>query len=816
MFPSYFKISFRSLKAHRLNSIINILGLSIGISCALIISFIVKYQLSFDSFHTYSDNIYRVVRVSLVEGETEYRTGTSWPLSSALKQDIAVLKDITSMIYFGGMQVDIINNDGKSVNKFHEKSGCVFVDDSFFNIFDFEDAPIIWIHGNSQNALSDPFSVVLTESMALKYFGKDMPLGKSLKLNQEVDVVVTGVISDLPSNTNFPFTLLVSYSTLHQIFDERTFENWHSVSDSHQTYIILPDGTSKSEMEKLIADVHEKYVGEEFARYRTYPLQSLNEVHSDSRFGNYSHSFTSKKSIWTLALVGIFLLVVVCINFVNISIAGSVGRSKEIGLRKVIGGNRNQIAFQYLMETFILTSIAALAAVLIAELLKPRLQLLFDFDVNGPFIFHPFVVIILISIILLVTIVAGLYPAIVISGFPPTSILGKSVSMRIGHKIKLSNALVLVQFTITLILVTFTLIVFQQMQYFNNVDLGFEKEAVINVSLPDNNPSLLNNLKNDLLAQSEIENVSFSSTLPSGLQRNRGYMDIKRTNSDSREGIIYEYQSADPEYLELYNIKLIAGRNISMNDTNQSVLINRTLLNKLGYRNPEESIGTQVDMNLDKPITIVGVMEDFHDSSLKDDFGKIGIIYNPDHFQVASIKLVLPNNGLNSADVKKALTSIENSWTSIYPDNVFEYDFLDKNIEAFYKVEQQFSQMFQYLSIIFLVIGCLGLYGLISFIINKKMKELAIRKIMGASTLSVLVMLLRNYLYLVLFAFVVASPIVYYFISDWLEKFAYHISLKWWHFFLPPALLLITALITISRHALKAARSNPSETLRYD
>jgi putative ABC transport system permease protein len=816
MFRNYLKIALRNLISNRINSSVNIIGLALGITSTLIIAFIINYELGYDAFHSHSDQIYRVVRVSQVEGETEYRTGTSWPLSPAIKNEIASLQHMTYMMYWGGVEIDFIPQDGSSINKFQEDKGCAFVNESFFEIFDFKNAGVKWLSGDPKTALDKPNSVVLTESLARKYYGNEMAMGKSFQINQIIDVTVTGVISDLPSNTNLPFTLICSYSTIYDLLGKQFTESWASVSDSHQTYIILPEGMLKSEMEREITKVHEKYVNEDIAAMRTYPLQALSEVHKDNRFGNYNNKFTSMNSIWILGIVGVFLLIMISINFINISIANSVSRSKEIGLRKVMGGNRAQIIIQFLVETFTLTVFATIIALIAAELLKAELQNLFEFRVEGLFVTHRFAVLLVLIIILLITISAGLYPAVVQSRYSPIVILKNTISVKLGKSIRLSNALILIQFTFTIMLITGTLIVIQQIKFFNSVDLGFEKDAVINVHLPDNKPSSLSTFKSELLNNSAISEVCYSSSLPSGLNRSRSYMGIKRKGANSDENIVYEYQSIDPEYLNLYKLQLLGGSNLHYSDTNQSVIINQTLMRKLGYAGIEECIGSEVEMGLENPCIITGVLKDFHNQSLKDEFGKIAMVHNPNKFGMVSIKLNLPQNEIKAEYMSHAIQHIQNSWDQVFAERIFDYEFLDKNIEAFYKEEQRISKLLQYLSIIFLLIGCLGIYGLISFIVNKKMKELAIRKVLGASVLNIFNLLLKNYFFLIGFAFLISFPIVHYLMNRWIENFTYHIDLHWWYFIAPPIFVLLVTFITISRNTYLAIKTNPAVTLKNE
>lgn len=816
MLKHYFMIARRNLVANRRNGFINIIGLSMGIGFTLIISFIIRYELSFDTFHSNSDRIYRVVRVSQVEGETEYRTGTAWPLSPTIADEIASMEHMTYMTYWSNVQVDVMEENGRSIKSFNESSGGAFVSEAFFDIFDYRYADVEWLYGDPEIALKNPNSVVLTASLATKYFGEKVPMGKSLTINQELEMVVTGVISDLPANSNFPFTMICSYSTLVPLFNDYVMTSWSSVSDSHQTYIILPEGTTKEEMEAQIARIHLKYAGDELASMRTYPLQPLSEVHRDERFGNYQHKFTSMKNIIILALVGSFLLVMVCINFINISIASSVSRSKEIGLRKVVGGSRTQIVFQFLFETFILIIIGTCIAILAIEGIKPELQQLFGFHVEGLFISHSFVLGLILIIALLLTIAAGLYPALQQSAYTPTVTIQQSFSSKIGRKLRMSNALVLVQFTITLVLVTSTFIVMQQIQFFKSVDIGFEKEAIININLPkDHHASSLSTLRNQFLLNPHIGNISYSSTIPSGLYRGRGYMDIKKKGSTSEESLVYEYQSIDAAYLRLYDMKLLAGKHIPYTDTIRSVIINKNLMKKLGYSNFHECIGSEVDLGYDESCKVIGVINDYYDNSLRNGFGKIAMVHNPSHFSVMSVKLK-PSAISNEETLSNTIKDMETKWNAMFPNDVFDYDFLDKNIEAFYQEEARFYKIFEYISIIVLIIGCMGIFGLISFIVNKKIGEIAIRKVHGASVFSILMLLLKKYVILVIAALIIAVPVVYVAMEQWMENYQYHIQLVWWYFVLPFILVLLITFLTIFRNMIKAIKLNPTVALKYE
>jgi putative ABC transport system permease protein len=816
MIRSYFKISMRSLLTHKGNSFINILGLVIGITAALVILVIIQYELSFDRFHTNADRIFRVVTASLHDGETEYSPGVSYPLPVALENEISSIESITSLHYHRELQVDVLDEKGTTVKKFQESNGCALVEPSFFRVFDFQDTDFKWISGNSETALSEPFSIVLTRSIAEKYFSTQDVVGRTLKIEQQLDFKVTGVIEDLPPNTDLPFTVLLSYSTFYKIQENEMKNDWRSVANVNQCFMTLPKGVDKREIEKQIDHIYAAHVPEEVAQSRTFKLQPLKEIHHDNRYGNFNLRTADKTMLWTLALTGIALLLIACINYVNLATAQSTLRSKEIGIRKVLGSRRRQLIFQFLSEAFLIAFIACLVAVVAAQLVIVQLEPLMNIKLQHYPFLDWFVLKSLLLILLIITLLAGFYPAMMVSGFDPVHAI-KSRLTTPGAGAYLRKALVVMQFTVTQIFIIGTFVVLSQMDFFRNVDLGFNKEGIINVSLPNSNyEGRLEALQHKLQSIASISQVSISSSTPAGLRRASWFTGIRRKEADPNNAIGCEYQSIDHTYLGFYGIKLLAGRNFSAEDSSGYLIINQTLATKAGFASVGESIGQEMVLD-NKLYTVIGVVADFHSRSLKESLETVAFAVHPHMYRLASLKFSSLSGKANASGAfRTTMGKIESVWATTFPETVFDYRFLDENIEAYYMEEIKFSRLLQLFSGVFLIIGCLGLYGLISFVVNRKLKEVAVRKVFGASMVHIMGLISRDYFKLILLAFVIAAPVTYLYMEKWLSNFVYHIEIRWWILVLPGLLVFMVALFAIGGQLLKAARSNPANTLKYE
>jgi putative ABC transport system permease protein len=514
-----------------------------------------------------------------------------------------------------------------------------------------------------------------------------------------------------------------------------------------------------------------------------------------------------------LAIVALFLLITGCINYVNLATAQSTVRSKEIGLRKVMGSNRKNLIVQFLTETFVVVLIAGILALGLASILLTSLQSLLNISLVGYNFVNVFILASLLGIVVFVTLFSGFYPSLMISKFSPVTALKNKLGTDSIGGISLRKILVVAQFTITQMLVIGTFIVIAQMSFFQNVDMGFNREAVINVDLPDRDEVKRNGMANQLRSLSFVSTISFSYTLPSGVNRGRSYRDIGRPEAaSSKDYVIFEYQSADNSFMDLYQIKLLAGRNFTDHDSSTNVLINKSLSKRLQFESPSDAIGQVVKMN-GHQFTVIGVFGDFYSNSLKEGVDNIAIFNEPKSYRTASIKLDL--HGYQGS-LPDAVKQIEKIWSSTYPEYIFDYQFFDDNIKAFYAQEEKYAQLFQLFSFVFLVIGCLGLYGLITFVVNRKGKEVAIRKVLGATINNILIMFSKEYIILIFCSFILATPVAYYVANNWLNNFANKVDLKWWYFVMPGFAVLVLALFVVTTKSFRTASANPVDRLKYE
>jgi putative ABC transport system permease protein len=810
MTGSYFKMAQRSLQANKGTTTINILGLVIGIASALAIISIIRFELSFDTFHTDYKNIYRMVRVSGAD-RSEFRSGIPYAIPPAMK-DISSIKKMTKLEYLGGSNVDVLSADGRFLKQFVEEGGVVTVEPEFFDVIDFAGSPIKWIVGDPKTSLRDPSSVVVTTTIAKKYFGDENPIGQTLRFQKAFDFKVTGIIEDFPSNTDFPFSMLISYSSMPILFNER-MSDWVSVNDGHSVYMVLQDGVDVKDVETQIAELHAANVGKDLAEYRHYFLQPLRDVHFDPNFGTFSGRTITRKTIFALEAIVVCLLAVGCINYVNLSTAQSTLRSKEIGIRKIMGGSRRNLIAQFLAETLIIVFIATFAALGVVSALMPSLVSMLGLQVRINF-FDPFLWITLASIIMVVAICAGLYPALLISRFNPIiAIKNRFATGRIVG-VSLRKTLVVIQFTATQVLAVATFIVVAQMEFFRNVDMGFDRNAtVVTIRILNNEASSLHSFESELRRLPFVENVAKSFTLPSGADRNRNSRNIgKKEATDVQDFQNYEYSAIDENFLDLYGIRLITGRNLTTADSGKNILVNETLMKNLGYGSPQDILGAELKLGGGGLVHVVGVINDYYGNSLKERVDNIALDANVSRYRQVSVRLDLSTD----QNMTEVLAKLEQTWKSIYPEHAFQFRFLDDNIAMFYEQELKYSRLFQLFSAMFVLIGCLGLYGLITFMANRKGKEIAVRKTLGANVSNIIVMFSREYVALISLSFVLAVPIAWYGINEWLTNFNNHIDVQWWLFAAPGVIVLTIALVVVGVKSFYAAMANPVDKLRNE
>ena len=786
MFKNYLLTAFRSIRRNLSFTFLNVIGLGVSIFSCLVIFLVVRNELRFDSYSKKADRTYRVTLNGI-----DFNSNTSLAVLPAMRNDFPELENSTQIFYQSEGQIKI------GQKRFIEKD-YAFADNQFPKVFDLD-----WIEGNPSTALSDPNSVVLTESIAHKYFGKENAIGRTFELDNQFTLKVTGVVKNPPSNTSLPYNFLVSLST--QKFNEGMMKEFYAIPGGSYAFIVIPENYSIHQLEKKIPQFLKKNWGDDIAREAHLPMQPLREIHFDQRYINNIITPVSRDTYWGLAVIAVFIIVMACINFVNLSTAQSVKRSKEVGVRKVLGASKMQLLQQFLGETGMLVFLSVFLGVLAAGIFLPGISQWLDIKLDISQLKEPSVILLLLAISVIVILLAGLYPAFVQSAFNPVESLKSRTGMSF-RGVNLRKGLVLLQFVISQILIVGTLVVAHQMNFFQNEDLGFNKEAVISFDIPDGSKREV--LKQFLQSQPGVADISFSSGSPVVFRNATSFScpDLGITKDD-----VTEVKFVDDRYIDMFGLKLVAGEKITRKfdkDTIPKMVINETLVHKLGLKTAEEAIGKKLLVN-GSPAYVMGVIRDFQSESKHKKRRPCVLLYSSDQFYSASIRL-RPNR------MNQTITQVGKRWSALFPNDVFTYEFIDEHIAAWYKQEAKVYIAFKLFSTLAILIGCLGLYGLVAFAAVQRTKEVGVRKVLGASLLDISALFAKEFMFLIGLAFLISVPVAYYVMYSWLENFAYHVSIGSGIFMVTVAISFMIAGITISFQAVKAALANPIKSLRTE
>lgn len=812
MGTNFFKITWRQLTRNRVYASVNIVGLAIGIACGLVIYKIISYESGFDKYHKNYSNIYRVINQIKPPAEgIVYSEGQAHPLGAAIRNEFPGVKAAMTFYAESG-QVSIENNNG-SFDKYLENEGLAYAEPEIFEIFDFD-----FLAGNPQNAISNTGSVVITSSLAQKYF-KLKPenvaeaLGKSITINNKTTFRVTGVIADIPENTDLPFKIIADYKS--QTASNPYFNNgtdWQEYNSATNCYLLLPGKISPINFDHQLVSFSTKYIGSESPVKQKFILQPLSELHSGNA-GNYGHRRVPEKALFILGFIGLFVIGLASVNFINLSTAQSSKRFKEVGVRKITGGNKFQLISQFMGETLFISYIAALIGVAVAHFLFIYLDDILGYRLNLEILNSRGTILFLITSAFIIGIISGIYPSIIMAGMKPVGNLKNSLpAKKDSDSISVRRILVIGQFVISLILITGTLVMQKQINYFFSAELGFNKEAILITRIPEVKKSKLELLRANLLKYPDIKKISFESTSPMADWRVSNSINYPTIEPNLYMGNL---KTIDENYLELYEIPLIAGRNCSERKNSGEAIVNRKLTQLLGFDDPGSAVGEIFSYGRENmKFTIVGVVEDFHAMSLQQEMDYIilsNVSFNMKEIAVKINPIIANLDGYNSS-----IEKIKKEWETAYPNDVFEYSFLDRKIAGYYNGQTNTFKLIRLFAIIAILIASLGLYGLISFIANQKIKEIGIRKVNGAKISEVMVMLNTAFIKWITIAFVISTPIAWFLMNKWLENFAYKTELNWWIFALAGLLALGIALLTVSFQSWKAATKNPVESLRYE
>jgi len=814
-----FKTAFRSLTRNRNYTIINIAGLAVGIAVCMMIFIIIQFQTSFDDFHSKKDRIYRVLTEShsADAGNISYAKNVPFPMPAGLKAEFPQLEQIAPVYASHNDELQVLDANGTPVKHFKEQSGVFYTSPSFFSMFNF---PLL---AGSYASLKDPNNVLLTKEIAEIYFGDwKTAMGKTIKLTgyysmgaglfqfPPVALKVSGVLATIPANTDFQLKLVVAWGTDFTGDAQYGFQQpgWDGTATDFGCYVLLPPSISVVNFNQQLSAYARKVQSAD--NKDSYIIQPLSAVHYDAEAGNYSNKTISHELINVLWLIAAFILLIACVNFINLSTAQAVNRAKEVGIRKVLGSNKSQLQIQFIVETFLIVTVSVVLAAVITILALPSVNRILELSLTFNILNNPAIILLLLIVTIVVTALAGFYPSLVLSGFNPVNALKSKLTAN-TKGISLRRGLVVFQFIVAQVLIIGTLVIVKQMNYFMNQPLGFDKDALVNVPFrPDSTGTELTDyLRQQLLSVNGVQAVSFSSNSPVE-DDNDLWTELKFDHAIKAADFQAIAKFADNGYVPAYKLQLVAGRNLQASGMTREFLVNESLVKSLGLKKPEEILGKEISMFGDLiKCPVVGVLKDFNDRSFHHNLAPLLITTNSTMYRQAGIKLATSN-------ISSTMQAIEKMWEQAFPDYVYEYKFLDEKIESFYKQENQLATLYKIFAAVAIFLSCLGLYGLASFMAAQRIKEVGIRKVMGATTGNIVYLFSKEFIILIAISFAIATPIAWYYMHQWLQDYAYRINISWWLFAVGGLIAIIIALVTISFQAIKAAMASPVKSLRSE
>ena len=802
--------AFRNIRRKKLLATVNVFGLSIGISACLVIFLIASYELSFDRFQPDRDRIFRLYTVH--SGVTnELYSAIPTGAAAAIKEHFTGIESLTN---FHTRKYNVKVPANTNLRDFGTYDKIMIAGPEYFKVFNYYE----WVVGTPRESLAEPFSVALSEARARIYFGDVDPLsmiGREIQYSDSLIVTVSGIFKDVRQRTDLDFTDIISFSTIEKSWLRQVIQlnAWNSINTSSQLFIKLYPETPLENIEAQIAKLPEIYKAEHNQSNWSYPsrMQPFDDLHFNTELGIFDHSRSvmEKSTLKILLLIAALLLLIASINFINLETAQASGRAKEVGVRKVLGSSRGKLIRRFLSESFILCFFAVALSIVWADL---AMKYFSEYIPQGLVldIREPIVGIFLLSCIAVVTVLAGFYPAFILSSYHPAAALKNIANLNrtAPRSSFFRKCLTVFQFSFAQILIVGTITISVQLNYMSNKDLGFNSNAVIWVNTPwDSEKDKRLALRNELEQLPEVERSSINSMPPIAW----GTLS-STTNFDNGKGVVahaFNEKNGDTSYIGVYGIKLLAGRNLLPIDTSREYLINETFMRNLGFTEPHEVVGE----TLGERHSIVGVVQDFHTGSLHSAIPPTVISYDGEGTGFA-IKLFTPRN--RTSDLRPAVEKVELAFSKIFPDEKFQYSFLDERVKRFYETEERTAKLARAATGIALLISCLGLFGLSTFSVVQRTKEIGIRKVLGATVRNIWFLLSRDFLVLVLLACLLSAPVAYYVAEWWLEGFAYRTDITAWIFIMSAVISLIVAFMTMSFRTVRAAQSDPVKSLRYE
>lgn len=793
MIQNYLLVAFRNIARHSSYTIINVLGLALGMTCALMIFLLVSHHLSYDTNHPELDRVYRIVTEQHRE-QVSYTNSVPSPLGKNLRDDYTFTEKVARVATFGDELVYVTENG--QTKKFIEPNVSLAEAD-FFEIFS-----IPMLHNEDvRKILVDPNTAIITENVAKKYFGTTDAIDRVFRVGTRGEYKVVGIMKNIPDNTDLRSEVYLPYVGL-KAFNAWMAEDdaWGGITSSMKAYVRLKPGVNTTDVEEAMFGYVAKFRPNS-KNVHHYKLQPMSDVHFNANYGGPMGT----RTIIALSIIGFFLIITACVNFVNLATARASSRSREIGVRKVLGGVRLQILWQFMAETFLITFVSIVIAIAITSALIPLFNEQFHARLSLELFRDWRVLAFIPTLLLFVTFVAGFYPGIILSGFQAAQALKGKLSQLKAGGMNLRRALIITQFSISQVLVIVLIVVVYQVHYSTTENLGFDRDAVL--MLPTGSwDEKAKTLKTELERIPGVERVSMCWDAPTSAAFWRTAP--RFGNHDEDENFSVACRIADEDYLSLFNIELVAGRNLTPSDTLREFLVNEKFVEKLGLK-PQDVIGEQLRVNGEWVHPIVGVIKDFHDASFHLEINPVFIGTKLDSYNAYAVKV-------RSSDMTSVMKALEETWTATYPDLVYSAVFLDDQVRQFYEAEATMLKMVEMFSFVAIFVGCMGLFGLVSFMSIQRTKEIGIRKVLGGSIAHILWIFGREFSLLIVVSFALAGPAGYWLASTWLQDYEYHIDLNVWIFAAAVGSTFVIALATVGYRSLKAATANPVNSLRTE
>lgn len=803
MLKNYFKITLRNITRNKMYSGLNIIGLAIGLACCILILLYVHDELSYDRFHDNADSIYRVEPTFTTSERTMYLSVNAHVQGPMLKNEFP---EVLEYVRFSGYGQRVMEYENISFSE----ERFLYADESVFTVFSFD-----MILGNPEEALVNPNTIVLTKDMAEKYFGSDDPMGKSLKVNHNALFTVTGVIKNIPSASHIKPDFLASFSTLGLEPSTNIAQDLLS-SMNYYTYILLQEGADYLEMEKKFTEGINRYIGtmlETLGGSIELGLQPLTKIYLHSDRELESEQMGDITYVWLFSGIGIFILLLACLNFMNLSTARSANRAKEVGLRKVVGANKSQLVRQFLGESMILTFISFIFAIALVLISMSFFRNISGKDILINSLLNPIILVGFVGLFLIIGLIGGSYPAFFLSAFSPVEVIqGK---LKSGAKSSvLRIVLVSFQFAVSIILIIGTFTVNTQLKYVRGKNLGYDKDHVIVMQMRNTETrQKYEAIKEAIQRNPSVISVSASTTSPLGTSDFSAHHAVGKPEDEIS---MFWAQMVDENYIDTYKMEIVRGRNFSKeftSDKEEAIIINEAAVNKLGWQDDpiNKKIERFTSVTTRQPYTVVGVVKDYHFQSLHQQIEPMMLYYTSPYGNFSRLSVrVRPEN------IQETITFLETTWKQFDTQYPFEYSFVDDQYDSLYRTEVRLGKLFSYFTTLAILIGCLGLFGLTSFTTEQRTKEIGIRKVLGASVNGIIYMLVRDFTKWVFLAVIVAWPVGYLVMNKWLNNFAYRANLGVWIFLSSALLAFMISIVTVSYQSIKAAMANPANSIRTE